>query len=237
MSVAPGRLEVLGDEDCSCLESGAPVDCLIASAAPPQTLPSRTGRVGDYSARPPGVSGRQVLERHHGSTAHAAVGSECHHPRRRWSHGTAARKDSTLGRPLRLRLICARRECRGRMQRVTATAYPCRGAEQCRMVRCVLPHARHRRPLPSRLLVQSGANTTVLPGRGQLLPEIRIEQVLSGIDTSEGSLKVKDSFAALDLAAAGFRPSLRAYWLAREPLGLASESRSAMVHLDHSAAT
>jgi|SRR6266545_2979009 len=54
------------------------------------------------------------------------------------------------------------------------------------------------------------------PDAVTLLPDITIEQVLSGIDTSEGC-SVKDSFAALDLAAAGFRSLFRAEWLAREP--------------------
>jgi len=54
------------------------------------------------------------------------------------------------------------------------------------------------------------------PDAVTLLPKITIEQVLSGIDTSEGC-SVKDSFAGLDLAAAGFRPLFRAQWLAREP--------------------
>jgi hypothetical protein len=49
-----------------------------------------------------------------------------------------------------------------------------------------------------------------------LQPEITIERVLSGIDTSEGC-SVKDSFAGLDLAAAGFQPLFRAEWLVREP--------------------
>jgi hypothetical protein len=62
------------------------------------------------------------------------------------------------------------------------------------------------------------------PDAVTLLPEITIEQVLSGIDTSEGC-SVKDSFAGLDLAAAGFRPLFRAHWLAREPSG--SRVRSA----------
>jgi len=62
------------------------------------------------------------------------------------------------------------------------------------------------------------------PDAVTLLPEITIEQVLSGIDTSEGC-SVKDSFAGLDLAAAGFRPLFRAHWLAREPAG--SRVRSA----------
>jgi hypothetical protein len=56
------------------------------------------------------------------------------------------------------------------------------------------------------------------PDAVTLLPEITIEQVLSGIDTSEGS-SVKDSFACLNLAAAGFRPLFRAHWLARKPAG------------------
>jgi hypothetical protein len=54
------------------------------------------------------------------------------------------------------------------------------------------------------------------PDAVTLLPEITVEQVLSGLDTSEGC-SVKDSFAGLDLAAAGFRPLFRAEWLAREP--------------------
>jgi hypothetical protein len=54
------------------------------------------------------------------------------------------------------------------------------------------------------------------PDAVTLLPEITIEQVLSGIDTSEGC-SVKDSFAGLDLAVAGFRPLFSAHWLAREP--------------------
>jgi hypothetical protein len=55
------------------------------------------------------------------------------------------------------------------------------------------------------------------PDAVTLLSEITIEQVLSGIDTSEGC-SVKDSFACLDLAAAGFRPLFRAEWIAREPV-------------------
>jgi len=54
------------------------------------------------------------------------------------------------------------------------------------------------------------------PDAVTLVPEITIEQVLSGIDTSEGC-SVKDSFAGLDLAAAGFRSLFRAEWLVREP--------------------
>jgi hypothetical protein len=54
------------------------------------------------------------------------------------------------------------------------------------------------------------------PDAVTLLPEITIEQVLSGIDTGEGC-SVKDSFADLDLAAAGFGPLFRAQWLARDP--------------------
>lgn len=62
------------------------------------------------------------------------------------------------------------------------------------------------------------------PDAVTLLPEITIERVLSGIDTSEGC-SVKDSFAGLDLAAAGFQPLFTAHWLAREPAG--SRIRSA----------
>jgi len=58
------------------------------------------------------------------------------------------------------------------------------------------------------------------PDAVTLLPEIPLEQVLSGIDTSEGC-SVKDSFAGLDLAAAGFRPLFTAHWPG-SPLGLAS---------------
>jgi hypothetical protein len=54
------------------------------------------------------------------------------------------------------------------------------------------------------------------PDAVTLLPKITIEQVLSGIDTSEGC-SVKDSFVSLDLAASGFRPLLQAHWLTREP--------------------
>jgi hypothetical protein len=56
------------------------------------------------------------------------------------------------------------------------------------------------------------------PDAVTLVPEINIEQVLSGSDTGEGC-SVKDSFAGLDLAPAGFRPLFRAEWLAREPAG------------------
>jgi hypothetical protein len=54
------------------------------------------------------------------------------------------------------------------------------------------------------------------PDAVTFLPEVTIEQVLSGIDASEGC-SVKDSFAALDLATAGFRSLFRAQWLALEP--------------------
>ncbi len=54
------------------------------------------------------------------------------------------------------------------------------------------------------------------PDAVTLLPEIDVEQVLSGIDTSAGC-SVKDSFARLDLTAAGFRPLFRAEWLVRDP--------------------
>ncbi len=54
------------------------------------------------------------------------------------------------------------------------------------------------------------------PDAVTLVPEISVEQVLSCIDTSEGC-SVKDSFADLDLGAAGFRSLFRAEWLVREP--------------------
>ena len=54
------------------------------------------------------------------------------------------------------------------------------------------------------------------PDAVTLLPEITLEHVLSGIETSE-ACSVKDSFTGLDLAAAGFRPLFRAHWLTREP--------------------
>ena len=57
--------------------------------------------------------------------------------------------------------------------------------------------------------------------RSRFSPRSHLEQVLSGIDTSEGC-SVKDSFAGLGLAAAGFRPLFRAHWLTGTPLTLAS---------------
>ena len=54
------------------------------------------------------------------------------------------------------------------------------------------------------------------PDAVTLLPDVTIEQVLSGIDASDGC-SVKDSFAGLNLGAAGFRCLFRAEWLVREP--------------------
>jgi hypothetical protein len=54
------------------------------------------------------------------------------------------------------------------------------------------------------------------PDAVTLLPEVAVEELLSGIDTGEGC-SVKDSFADLDLAVAGFRPLFRAEWLVRDP--------------------
>jgi hypothetical protein len=62
------------------------------------------------------------------------------------------------------------------------------------------------------------------PDAVTLLPEVAVEELLADIDASEGC-SVKDSFAHLDLADAGFRPLFRAEWLVRnapEP-GVASE--------------
>jgi hypothetical protein len=52
------------------------------------------------------------------------------------------------------------------------------------------------------------------PDAVTLLPDAEVAQLLTGIDTSEGC-SVKDSFADLDLTAAGFRPLFRAEWLHR----------------------
>jgi hypothetical protein len=54
------------------------------------------------------------------------------------------------------------------------------------------------------------------PDAVTLLPEVAVDQLLSGIDTSEGC-SVKDSFADLDLTSGGFRPLFRAEWLHRAP--------------------
>ena len=54
------------------------------------------------------------------------------------------------------------------------------------------------------------------PDAVTLLPGVAPEQLLSGIDTSEGC-SVKDSFADLDLTPAGFRPLFHAQWLHRAP--------------------
>jgi hypothetical protein len=54
------------------------------------------------------------------------------------------------------------------------------------------------------------------PDAVTLRPEVSAERLLAGIDTSEGC-SVKDSFADLDLASAGFRPMFQAEWLHREP--------------------
>jgi hypothetical protein len=50
------------------------------------------------------------------------------------------------------------------------------------------------------------------PDAVTLLPEVAVEELLSGIDTGEGS-SVKDSFARLDLVGAGYRSLFRAEWL------------------------
>jgi hypothetical protein len=54
------------------------------------------------------------------------------------------------------------------------------------------------------------------PDAVALLPELTVEQVLARIDASEGC-GVKDSFASLDLGAAGFQPLFHAEWLVRMP--------------------
>jgi len=52
------------------------------------------------------------------------------------------------------------------------------------------------------------------PDAVTLLPGVAVSQLLSGIDAGAGS-SVKDSFADLDLAVAGFRPLFHAEWLHR----------------------
>ena len=52
------------------------------------------------------------------------------------------------------------------------------------------------------------------PDAVTLVPELAVEQLLSGIDASEGC-SVKDSLADLDLSADGFRPLFHAEWLHR----------------------
>jgi len=54
------------------------------------------------------------------------------------------------------------------------------------------------------------------PDAVTLLPEVSVEQVLSRIDTGEGC-SVKDSFASLDLGAAGFEALFRAQWVVKRP--------------------
>jgi hypothetical protein len=49
-----------------------------------------------------------------------------------------------------------------------------------------------------------------------LVPDVEVELLLSDIDTGHGC-SVKDSFADLDLTAAGFRVLFRAEWLLRRP--------------------
>ena len=48
-----------------------------------------------------------------------------------------------------------------------------------------------------------------------LTPEVRIEQALAGADAGDGC-SVKDSFASLDVAGAGFGELLRGQWVVRE---------------------
>lgn len=54
------------------------------------------------------------------------------------------------------------------------------------------------------------------PDAVTLRPNIAVEHLLAGIDVGEGAT-VKDSFARLDLGAAGFRPLFRAEWVVRQP--------------------
>jgi hypothetical protein len=54
------------------------------------------------------------------------------------------------------------------------------------------------------------------PDAVTLRSNFAVESLLFGIDADEGC-SVKDSFARLDLGAAGFRPLFRAEWVARQP--------------------
>jgi hypothetical protein len=54
------------------------------------------------------------------------------------------------------------------------------------------------------------------PDAVTLAPDVEVELLLSRIDSGEGC-SVKDSFADLDLTAAGFRSLFRAEWLLRRP--------------------
>jgi hypothetical protein len=84
------------------------------------------------------------------------------------------------------------------------------------MVRRVLPHAR----VIGRFQAESWSSPVRIPPNYPdavtLLPGITVDEVLPGIDMGEGC-SVKDSFACLDLDAAGFPPLFRAEWLVREP--------------------
>src|SRR4051794_19682125 len=61
----------------------------------------------------------------------------------------------------------------------------------------------------------SGMRTPPLyPDAVTLVPDVDAQRLLSSIDLSAGC-SVKDSFADLDLSAAGFRPLFRAQWLLR----------------------
>jgi len=59
------------------------------------------------------------------------------------------------------------------------------------------------------------------PDAVTLLPDVSVEDMLDGIDKSEGC-SVKDSFAELDLESAGFRPLFRAEWLVSAQIRLSA---------------
>ena len=59
------------------------------------------------------------------------------------------------------------------------------------------------------------------PDAVTLLPDVGVEDTLSGIDTTEGC-SVKDSFADLELDSAGFRPLFRAEWLVSAQIRLSA---------------
>jgi hypothetical protein len=70
--------------------------------------------------------------------------------------------------------------------------------------------------LDARLWVARRRSPPGYPDAVTLLPDVTIDEVLSGIDTSDGC-SVKDSFAALDLRPAGFRVLFEAEWIHGPP--------------------
>jgi hypothetical protein len=66
--------------------------------------------------------------------------------------------------------------------------------------------------LDARLWVARRRSPPCYPDAVTLLPDVTVDEILSGIDTGDGC-SVKDSFAALDLRPAGFRVLFEAEWI------------------------